>query len=161
MGMFYVCYMGPSKTDFSQTKKFVLQSIPQSAEDIKSGQPHIHLDDPDKFSVWCDFFTLIVRNEGQNTKFRSEDYRMNFKYQFTFDVYTTTPNWMKNMLSFIGKMMNRYDGDFVFESNGDTPIIIRKDNKVIVDDKNLHGIERFPFHELGIDYEEGDIDIPC
>ena len=32
----------------------------------------------------------------------------------------------------------------------------RKNNVVVTDDSRLHGSERFPFHFLDIEYQEGD-----
>lgn len=69
------------------------------------------------------------------------------------------PDWIEGMLTFIGKIIKKYDGDCVLESNGDTPIVMRKDGVVIVDDSKLRGTQRFPFHHLGIEVEEGNLEI--
>lgn len=82
---------------------------------------------------------------------------MKFDYQFWFDVYTITPNWLEEMLSFVGKLVKAYSGDCVLESNGDTPIVMRKDGVITVDDKKLNGTQKFPFDVLGLKYQEGDL----
>lgn len=55
----------------------------------------------------------------------------------------------------IGDILKKLDGDCLLESNGDTPIVMRRDSIVIVDDKKLIGTKRFPFQELGLEYKKG------
>ncbi len=158
MGMFYVFYLASNnRNSFTQIKKTVIDITPTVSQDISKGSPQIVEDTDDQLRIWCDFFSLVVKNGGQSVRFRSEDYGMNFRYQFWFDVYTVNPNWLEGMLCFIGNIMKMYDGDCVLESNGDTPIAMRKDNSIIIDDKNLNGMQSFPFFKLGIECQQGDL----
>lgn len=82
---------------------------------------------------------------------------MDFKFEFWFDIYSYHTEWASKLMEFIGKILKRLDGNCLLESNGDTPILLRWEGKIIVNDKNLAGTERFPFSYLDIKYEEGDL----
>jgi hypothetical protein len=158
MGMFYVLYLASdSISDFNQIKKLVKDITPVVASDILNGRPQISEDTDDTLKIWCEYFSLRVKNGGQHVRFRSEDYAMEFEYQFWFDIYTVTPNWMEGMLTFVGKIMKTYNGDCVLEANGDTSIVMRNNNVITVDDSNLRGLQKFPFQHLGIEYQEGKL----
>jgi hypothetical protein len=158
MGMFYVFYLASDNIgDFSQIKQLVKDITPTLTPEIAKGRPQISEDTDDLLRIWCEYFSICVKKGGQHVIYRSEDYGMNFEYQFWFDVYTVTPNWLEEMLSFVGKIMKVYNGDCVLEANGDTAIVMRKDNIVVVDDKKLKGTQRFPFGGLGLEYQAGDL----
>lgn len=158
MGMFYMFYLSSDGiSDFKQIKQTINDITPAITAEIAQGRPQISEDTEEVLSIWCEYFSLRVKKGGQHVSFRSEDYGMNFGYQFWFDVYTVNPKWLEGMLSFIGKVMTDYTGNCVLEANGDTPIVMRKDNVVIVDDKKLKGTQRFPFHYLGLNYQEAEL----
>ena len=58
--------------------------------------------------------------------FKSEDYNEKFKFQFWFDVHYVTNNWAIELMKFIGNILKNFNGNCVLESNGDTPIVMRK-----------------------------------
>lgn len=156
--MFYVLYLASDNiSDFNQMKKLVKDITPVVASDILNGRLQISEDSNDTLKIWCEYFALRVNNGGQHVRFRSEDYGMEFKYQFWFDVYTVTQDWLEGMLSFVGKIMKTCDGDCILEANGDTSIVMRTNNVITVDDSNLRGLQRFPFQHLGFEYQEGHL----
>lgn len=158
MSTFYVFYLSSdNKNDFKQIKQTVVDNTPSVTEGIAKGRPQITENTEDLLSIWCEFFSLSVKNGGQPIIFRSEDYGMGFQYQFWFDVYNVTPNWLEGMLSFVGKIMNLYEGDCVLESNGDTPIVMRKNKNITVDDRKLKKEQMSPFDELGLVYQTGEL----
>lgn len=110
-----------------------------------------------ELEVITDGFNVSITEGGDSVKFRSEDYGLDFKYKMWFDIYSDHSNGINELMKFIGSVMIRLDGECLLESNGDTPIMIRRDNMVIVDDKGLKGTERFPFHELRLKYQEVSI----
>jgi hypothetical protein len=105
----------------------------------------------------ADGFGLFLTVGGDGVRFRSEDHKLGFRFQMWFDIYGDAPNGIRDMMVFIGHIMRRLEGDCLLESNGDTPILLRRNRITIVDDSRLQGTQRFPFEELGIVYQEGAI----
>lgn len=156
--MFYVFYLASDNiSGFYQIKQLVKEITPAVKTEIAKGRPQISEETDETLIIWCEYFLLCAKKGGQRVAFRNEDYGMNFEYEFWFDVYTVTPDWLNGMLSFIGNIMKMYSGNCLLEANGDTAIVMRKDNKIVVDDKKLKGTQRFPFGELGLEYQEGDL----
>ena len=152
--MFYLFFMGCEKSvTFEQLKQAVFDNIPEQSVD-----DHKLMEDCEKsLRIVCKYYDLTVGSCNMGTKFRCEDYDMELCFKFLFDVNRSDEKWMKEMLSFVGKLMKIFDGDCAFESKGDSPpIMYRKNDVVIVDDSGLHGYQRFPFHHLGVEYQEGN-----
>jgi len=147
MGMFYVMYLG-NECEFNTLKQKVVEITPSIRSKIDEGE---------KFNVNCDYFSLLIKEGGTPVKFKSEDYNDKFNFQFWFDVHYTTPNWAIELMKFVGIILENFDGSCVLESNGDTPIVMRKDGLITVDDKKLKGTQKFPFDALGLEYQEGDL----
>ncbi|MCM3784952.1 hypothetical protein M3231_18440 [Neobacillus mesonae] len=114
------------------------------------------LDSNDTVTISTDGFTISLSEGGHGPKFASEDYNIELKYSCYIDVIASYTNWAYDLMSFIGKVICDMDGDCILELN-DKPILLRKNNIITVDDKNLSGTAKFPFHKLGLDYQEGDI----
>lgn len=144
--MFCSFYFG-GNSDFSEFKTTIIRLL-QSAEIIDSG---------DNLTFSCDGFTLSVKEGGHGVVFASEDYGIKLKFNFYIDIIVSYSNWAYELMVFIGDLLNCMEGDCILELN-DKPILLRKDNVVIVDDKKLSGTEGFPFHGLRLDYRTGDID---
>lgn len=155
MSVFHVFYLeSKNDNDFSKIKESVIELIPIVPEEIAGGRPQIYENTENLLSIWCEFFSLNVKNGGQHVRHRSEDYGMNFTYQFWFDIYTGSPNWLEKLLEFVGKIINIYYGDCVLEANGETPLVMRKNSIITIDDKKLHGAHKIPFNEMGLEYRE-------
>lgn len=158
MSVFHVFYLASdSKSSFEQIKRSVIDNIPIVPQDVAKSRPQVSENTDNSLSVWCEYFSLLVKNGGQPVIFRSEDYGMSFQYQFWFDAYTVTPGWFEGMLFFVGKIMNLYDGDCVLESNGDTPIVLRKNKNITVDGRGLKKEQMCLFDELQLVYQTGEL----
>jgi hypothetical protein len=143
--------------DFKQMKQSVIEMTPALTPEIADGRSQISEDTDSLLSIWCEYYSLRVKRlEEQDVLFKNQNYGINFEYQFWFDIYTVTPNWLEGILSFVGKVMQKYKGDCVLESNGDIPIVIRKNGIVTVDNK-LHEIHKASFNLLKLEYQEEDL----
>lgn len=147
MGMFYVMYLG-NECDFNTLKQKVVEITPN----IRSKS-----DDRENFNVNCDFFSLSIKEGGTPVTFKSEDYNDKFNFQFWFDVHYNTTDWAVELMKFVGILLKSFDGSVVLESNGDIPIVVRKDGTITVDDKELKGTQKFPFDGLNLKYQKGDL----
>ncbi|MDQ6419788.1 SitI3 family protein [Paenibacillus sp. LHD-117] len=147
--MFYTFYLS-SNIPFDELKRIISESI-SNDEIIENSEK--------RYEISSDGFNLRTREGSDGVKFRSEDYGINFRFEFWFDIYSYHTDWARELMGFIGRIMHRLDGDCLLESNGEIPILLKRDNVVIVDDKKLAGIEKFPFHALNLDYKEEDIKI--
>ncbi|WP_019637137.1 hypothetical protein [Paenibacillus fonticola] len=145
--MFYLFFLA-GDYDFDHFKRIV-------TEILRNGE--IITDSDVELEVITDGFNVSITEGGDSVKFRSEDYGLNFKYKMWFDIYSDHSNGINELMKFVGSIMTRLNGECLLESNGDTPVMIRRDNMVIVDDKGLGGAKRFPFHELRLKYQEGII----
>lgn len=144
--MFCSFYFG-GNSEFSEFKKAIIR-IFQGVEII---------DTDDNLTICSNGFTLSIKEGGHGVVFASEDHSIELKFDFYIDIIVSYTNWARELMDFIGKLLNSMNGDCILELN-DKPILLRKDNVVIVDEKKLSGAEGFPFHGLGIDYQIGDID---
>lgn len=144
--MFCSFYFG-GNSDFSDFKKTIIRLL----------QDAVTIDTGDNLTLSSEGFTLSIKEGGHGVMFASEDYGIKVKFSFYIDIIASYSNWAYELMAFIGKLLNCLDGDCIFELN-DKPILLRKDNIVIVDDKKLYGTEEFPFHALHLDYQTGDID---
>lgn len=145
------------KNTFEQIKEKVIEVTPKISPDIAKGRPQVYENTDAVLKIWCEYFSLSLKIGGQSVKNKSEDYGINFEYQLWFDIYTESPNWLEEVLCFVGKIMKTFDGDCVLESNGEQPLIVRKNMTVAVDDNKLNGLQRLPFDELGIEYQNENL----
>lgn len=159
MSVFHTFYLASDiKNNFEQIKRKVIEVIPPVSPDIVKGRDQLYENTDDVLKIWCEHFSLSLKVGGQSVKNKSEDYGIDFQYQFWLDIYTASPNWLEEILFFVGKIMISFDGDCILESNGEQPLVIRKDKTVVVDDKKLYGAQKFPFDMLGLKYEESNLE---
>lgn len=151
--MFYTFYIGMD-CSFAELKENIESHLNKS--DHAAGE--ILRSTAEQFVISFDWATLSVQEGGQAIRFTSEDYEMELRYRFWFDILPAQGDWAERLMSFTGLVLSQFKGDCVLEANGDTPILVRRDNQIVVDDKKLKGTERFPFHALDQKYEEGDIE---
>lgn len=143
--MFCSFYFGGS-SEFSEFKKTIIRLL-QGGEIV---------DTDDNLTVSCDGFTLSIKEGGHGVRFASEDHSMELKYNVYIDVIVSYTNWAHELMAFIGALLRSMDGDCILELN-DKPILSRKDNVVTVDENKLSGAKGFPFQNLSMDYQTGDI----
>ena len=159
MSVFHVFYLATdNKENFEQLKRVIIDIIPTISSGIAKGRPQITEDTDVLLNIWCEYFSIRIKNGGQSVKFRSEDYGVNFQYQFWFDANTITVGWFEEILSFVGKIIKACDGDCVLESNGETPLVMRKKNRIIVDGRKLNDKQILSFIEGGLEYQEGHLE---
>lgn len=152
--MFYVFYMGIDRA-FEEIKRVIEDQILK--EPVGEGGEVLR-NTAEEFVVSFDWATLRIKEGGPGLAFASEDYGMELRYSFWFDILSEEPDWAERLMSFTGAILGRFEGDGVLESNGDTPILKRRSSSIVVDDKKLKGRECFPFHALNHPYVEGDIE---
>jgi hypothetical protein len=106
-----------------------------------------------ELAISSEGLTIFIKEGGHSVSFRSEDYGLKFKFDFYIDINNSYENWDIELMEFVGKLLKKYNGDFVLETNGDSVYIMRKneDGIVIVDDTKL-GF--FPFDSMGIQYKK-------
>ena len=159
MSVFHTFYLSSNiKSNFDQLKKKVIEFIPKIPLDIAKGRAQVYENNNDVLRIWCEYFSLSIKIGGQSVKNKSEEYGIDFHYQFWFDIYTESPRWLEEILMFIGKIMLSFDGDCILESNGEQLLLIRKDNNIVVDGKKLYGAQKFPFESLGLKYKESNLE---
>jgi hypothetical protein len=147
--MFYYLFLGNVCT-FDQLKKDALKFL-NDREDFLCKYYE------NESTISCKGFTISFHEDGRHVCFKSEDYKMDLKYWLNFEILNAYTDWAEELMVLIGNFLKLYNSDCILESNGDTPIVIRKNTIVTVDDSKLRGTERFPFHYLGVDYQEGDL----
>ena len=85
-----------------------------------------------------------------------EDYNVNFSIELLFDVRPNT-KWCERLFEFSGAIMSKYDGACLIEFNGDTPVLFRVNNEIIVDDSKLNG-KGLPYEMLNMKYTRGTLE---
>ncbi|KKO55200.1 SitI3 family protein [Paenibacillus sp. DMB20] len=152
--MFYIFYMGIDCA-FEEIKRVIEERI--LTEPAGEGGEVLR-NTAEEFVVSFDWATLRIKEGGHRLVFASEDYGMELRYSFWFDILSDQSDWAERLMSFTGAILGRFEGDGVLESNGDTAILTRRTSAIVVDDKKLKGRESFPFHALNQPYVEGDIE---
>lgn len=148
--MIYVLYVG-TELSFDEFKEAIKKKWFETGELLRESSQEL--------AIAFDSFTIKAKRGGQEIVFANEDYCLELKYQCWFDVYHTHSNWLNDLISFVGKLIGNIEGDAILLSNGDKPILIRKENKITVAGDKINGSRRFPFHELGLSYQEGKLEI--
>lgn len=159
MSVFHVFYLASdNRKDFEELKQLIIDTTPKGASSIASGKTQISENTDILLNIWCEHFSLRVKNGGQPVKFRSEDYGMSFQYQFWFDANTATSGWFEELLTFVGKIMKNCDSDCVLESNGEAPLIMRKNRMITVDVRKMSDEQILLFNNAGLEYKEGHLE---
>lgn len=159
MSVFHVFYLASdNRRNFEELKQLIIDTTPKVSASIANGKTQISEDTDILLNIWCEYFSLRVKNGGQHVKFRSEDYGMNFQYQLWFDANTATVGWFEELLTFVGKIMQNCHSDCVLESNGETPLIMRKNEMIIVDARKMNNKQILLFNKAGLEYQEGHLE---
>jgi len=89
----------------------------------------------------------------RNILFANNDYNATFTYCIWVDITSSYESWADDLMLFIKYILNIYKGDFVLESNGEKPFVMRK-NDLLYIDKIAGSKEEFPYHLLETHYRE-------
>lgn len=141
--MFYTLYL-EYETSFRNLKNLIIDSNIRGSEVISQSEKDI--------VIVADAFTLRVEAGGHNAAFAAEDYSLEFNICFWLDINSSETSWAKDLMNFVNQLMRTTRGDLVLESNGDKPIVLRREEKVYVDCN--FGNRSFPFDLLSMKYEE-------
>lgn len=151
--MFYTFYIG-THIKWEELKN----TLKKNLEKMTLNNVDIVIENNEEIEFDCSWFNLSITNNVKSILFTSEDYHLNLDYQFWFEVYYMSDGKPEEMmLELIGKILEKMADSGILLSNGDKPIIQKKDDKVTVDDSRLDSVERFPFQYLNIKYEEGTL----
>ncbi len=107
--------------------------------------------------IICDLFQVTISNNSKLIKYASEDYEVSLSYLLWFEVYYSKDGSSeKGMMQVIDDFIKIPNSQAILFSNGDKPILLKRSEKIIVDQHRLGTVD-FPFEEMSIDYESGII----
>jgi hypothetical protein len=149
--MFYLLYLGLG-TDLLELKKIITYIIGNI-----QNEGEIYQDTDTDFSIGCNWFTIFLNNWIEGISFASEDYKLDLKYQLWFELLSSVDDASEMMMYTIGRILEQAQGDAIILSNGETPILERRNGIITVDGTKLDGKKQFPFYKLGIEYSEGNL----
>lgn len=112
--MFCSFYFG-GNSEFSEFKKTIIRLL--QGDEI--------LDTDDNLTVSSDGFTLSIKEDGHGVVFASEDHGIELKFDFYIDIIVSYANWARELMIFIGKLLNSMNGDCILELN-DKPILLKR-----------------------------------
>ena len=104
------------------------------------------------FSISSPGFTLRLTKGGNNVVFANEDYATSFDYCLWFEIINSYKDWADDLMLFTNYLLEHLDGDYVLETNGDKPILLRQTGELYID-RNI-GDGSFPFHLINLPYSE-------
>jgi hypothetical protein len=104
-------------------------------------------------SLNCDYFLLHFVDNKKLIKNKVEEYGMQFSHELWFDIHYNTSDWEFGFYRFLGRLLKAINGDFVLEYNGDTCMLMRKNDEVLMDDSKHSGDKDKLFATLGVQYK--------
>lgn len=149
--MFYTFFI-TNKYDFERNKFFLLDSTTHFSglRVIENGA--------NVLEIICDLFQVTISNNSKLIKFTSEDYKISLSCLLWFEVYYSEDGSSeKGMMQVIDDFLKIPNSQAILFSNGDKPILLKKCEKIIVDQHRLGTVD-FPFEEMSVEYEKGIID---
>lgn len=148
--MFYTFFV-TNKYDFEKNKFFLLNSTTRFSNlKVIENKENV-------LEIVCDLFQITISDNSKLIKFTSEDYEISLSYLLWFEVYYSEDGSSeKGMMQVIDDFLKIPNSQAILFSNGDKPILIKKSEKIIVDQHQL-GTVNFPFEEMSVEYESGII----
>ncbi len=131
-----------------KNKSFLLNSIKHfsGSKVIENGENILE--------IVCDLFQITISNNNKLIKFTSEDYKLPLSYLLWFEVYYSEDGSSeKGMMKVIDDFLKIPNSKALLFSNGDKPILIKKCEKIVVDQHRLGTSYSFPFEEMSVEYE--------
>lgn len=148
--MFYTFFIN-NKYDFEKNKIFLLDST-ANFRGLKIIENGVNV-----LEIICDLFQVTISNNSKLIKFASEDYEVSLSYLLWFEVYYSKDGSSeKGMMQVIDDFIKIPNSQAILFSNGDKPILLKRSEKIIVDQHRLGTVD-FPFEEMSVDYESGII----
>lgn len=165
MSLFFRFYLADNKKDnFEALKKEVVDCIPPLSEEYLKSGTQIAENSTKKLDITCNYFWLRIENGGEGVDFRTEDYtyafyyEFQFQYEFLFDIYRSDLNWYNELVIFVGKIMTKFSGDCVLEFNGDTPRIMRFNDKIVLA-SDVEEEQANAFESVGLSFVRRDLPV--
>lgn len=109
-----------------------------------------------EMSCYCDVFTLCIDNASDTIKCIAEESKQSLNIEFYMNLNTQCENVVVKTIYFVGKIMKIFAGNIVLMQNGDTPIVMRSGENVIVDKAKVPHF--YPFEMLGMEYKVNKLD---
>ena len=145
---FWTC-MNHSKDEMRVLFSKIASSVSRNTESKNDGE---------EWHVYSDHFHAYSSNREESVRLFSELYEMPLKQRVWFLLFRDNPNEAETaMMKTIGMFMRISQDDCFILANGDTPIVMRRNGKTVVDDSRWVDREHFPYEALGIDFEWGVI----
>lgn len=104
-----------------------------------------------EMSCYCDVFTLVIDTSSDTIKCVAEESKLSLNIEFYMNLNTQCEDVVVKTISFVGGFLKNFLGNIVLMQNGDTPIVIRKGDDVIVDTSKVPAC--YPFEELKTKYQ--------
>ncbi len=109
-----------------------------------------------EMSCYCDVFTLCIDNASDTIKCIAEESKQSLNIEFYMNLNTQCENVVVKTIYFVGKFMKNFTGNIVLMQNGDTPIVMRSGENVIVDTSKVPAF--YPFERLEMEYKIDKLD---
>lgn len=151
MGLEFSFLMGTTLS--RENMKKVVRDLSKKNEDHK-------MEITDGQRIWgfkSNLLSCWVLDNHPGLRLFSEDYGLHLQFDFEFDLFLD--EYQKGeevMMHLIGELLRICD-DCLLLANGDTPIVMRRGGRTVVDDSRWVDREHFPYEALGIDFEWGVI----
>lgn len=96
-------------------------------------------------------YTVYLHLNETTFMFKEEDYNMKFNILVVFNIRPNT-NWPITIMEFVNKYLCTYkDGAFLLEYNGDTSVVLREKEEILVDDSKF--VKGLPLWLLNVPYK--------
>lgn len=106
----------------------------------------------DKARLFADDSFQIFFEDGMSrtVEYRNQDYMLELGCFLEIQLFQPYPEAARQMLEFSSHILENTSGDFLLESNGDTPVIMRKTGIVFVNEK--YTVDGFPLDARNVKY---------
>lgn len=106
----------------------------------------------------CDLFQLDINMTSDSIKLMEEEAEIKLNVELYMNLFMDCKEVVNKTVYFVGKCLKEFNDNALLLSNGDTPIIKKIKNSVIVDSSKIMSSVDYPFDELNMKYIVGKID---
>ena len=115
-------------------------------------------DEGEEWIITSDHFQAYSSDPKESIQLFSKYYKMHLRQRVWFLLFRGEGNEAEAaMMKTIGMVMRISNDDCFFLANGDTPIVMRRNGKTVVDDSRWVEREHYPYEALGVDFDWGVI----